>query len=505
MVATTLAELVANPYAKKKYLLIVKPYNVATSTELTLYHSGEGFVSSPTESPANTWFEPRLVEPISFSRSMFSMGKIGGFSQPGFGELILTNADGGLDDWASYAWDGRSVELRVGESGAALQYYFTIFDGQAHSIEFDDLFVRVILRDDQNDFDVDYPPNLYAGTGGNEGSSDLANQPKRLCFGEVYNIEPVLVDSTNYVYQVHDGEIEAIDAVYQGGVALTVTTDYTVDLTNGRFTLVAEPTGVITADVKGSVLNGTYRNNAANIVDYIAVTYSNLTFPDDFDTNSFLFLASDLPNGNPAPIGVFDRDTTTIRDVLDRIMNSIGGFYGFDRVGDLFVGRVLLPTGSATAEFDSTNIIEITRMASAVPNYQVRVGYKKNHRVMSESDFDSAITDAQRDYLVRESNFAIATDTAVQTAYPNSKALIVDSALADSSDAAAEASRLLTIYKAQRDFYRILVKTQPYTLKLNDVVKITFNRYNLSSGKLFRVISINEDAANNEVELELWG
>jgi hypothetical protein len=49
------------------------------------------------------------------------------------------------------------------------------------------------------------------------------------------------------------------------------------------------------------------------------------------------------------------------------------------------------------------------------------------------------------------------------------------------------------------------VKTQPYTLKLNDVVKITFNRYNLTSGKLFTVVSLIEDAAINEIELELWG
>ncbi len=124
---------------------------------------------------------------------------------------------------------------------------------------------------------------------------------------------------------------------------------------------------------------------------------------------------------------------------------------------------------------------------------------------MSESDFDASITSAQRDYLVREADVAIAEDTAIQTPYPNSTALIVDSLFAGSSAALTEATRLLNIYKTQRDFYRILVKTQPYTLKLNDVVKITFNRYNLSSGKLFRVISIVEDAANNEVELELWG
>ena len=76
--------------------------------------------------------------------------------------------------------------------------------------------------------------------------------------------------------------------------------------------------------------------------------------------------------------------------------------------------------------------------------------------------------------------------------------------LAASGAASTEVSRLLTLYKTQRDFYKIRVKTQPYTLKLNDVVKITFNRYNLTSGKLFRVVSITEDAAINEVELELW-
>ena len=501
MVATTLEQLVQNPYAKKKYLVILKPYNVSTSTELTLYYSGEGFITEPTDTPANTLFEPRLVEPISFSRSMFSSGKIGGFSQPGFGELVLTNADGGLDDWASYAWDGRSIEVRVGESGADLQYYFTIFEGQSHSIEFDDLFIRVVLRDNQNDFVVDYPDTLYAGTGGNEGSSDLANNPKPHCYGEVYNIEPALVDSTNRVYQVHDGPIEAIDAVYQGGVALTLTTDYTVDLSNGRFTLVADPTGVITADVKGSKPGGTYLESAADIIQHIVEDHAGFTYPGDFDTASFTALES----ANPSTLGVYDKEMTTVADVLDRIINTVGGFYGFDRDGKFQVGRVELATGSADAEFDSTTIIEITRMASAVPNYQVRVDYKKNYRTMSESDFDASISASQRDYLVREADIAIAEDTAVQTPFPNSTALIVNSLFAGSSAASAEASRLLTIYKTQRDFYRIMVKTQPYTLKLNDVVKITFNRYNLGSGKLFRVISIIEDAANNEVELELWG
>lgn len=500
MVATTLSALVSNPYAKKKYLVILKPYNLATSSEITLYYSGEGFITEPTDTPANTLFEPRLVEPISFSRSMFSSGKIGGFSVPGFGELILTNADGGLDAFSGYAWDGRSVEVKVGEDGAAYQYYFTIFTGQARTVEFDDLFIRVILRDDQNDFDIDYPDTLYAGTGGNEGTAELSGQAKPHCYGQVHNIEPVLVDAANNVYQVHDGPIEAIDAVYESGVAVGAG-QITKDLANGRFTLSNNVNGIITADVRGSKPGGTYLSTVADIIEHLVEDHAGFTYPDDFDTASF----TALNTANSAVVGVYDRDTTDLFNILDRLINSIGGFYGFDRDGKFQVGRVELPTGTAAFEFDSTNIIEITRLASAVPNHQVRVNYNKNFRVMSETDFSSSIADAKRDSLLREWSVATASDANVLTPYPNSSALIVNTFLVDPTAAATEASRLLTIYKTQRDFYKILVKTQPYTLKLNDVVKITFNRYNLASGKLFRVISIVEDAANNEVELELWG
>jgi hypothetical protein len=89
--------------------------------------------------------------------------------------------------------------------------------------------------------------------------------------------------------------------------------------------------------------------------------------------------------------------------------------------------------------------------------------------------------------------------------YPNSETLEIDSRLIDSTAASAEAARVVGLYGTQRDVYRIRVKTQPFTIKLNDLVKITFPRYDLQGGKLFRVISLFEDAAINEVELELWG
>ena len=497
-VATTLADLVAKRNVQLSYIAILKPYDVSGATELTLYYSDSGFVTGPTDSPANQFYDPRLIEPITFSRTMFSSGKVGGFSRPGYGNLILANGDGELDDFAGYAWDSREVEVKVGEFGAGISNFFTIFKGESKTIEFDDETVEVVLRDNQEDFAIEFPPNVYTDS---SLSANVLGSPIPLCFGEVRNIEPVLINSSSRIYQVNDGKIKEVVAVYEGGVELTVTTDYTVDLTNGKITLVSAPSGVITADIKGYMDGSTYFEKAADIAREIVTTYGGLADPGDLDTTSL----SDLNTANGSTIGIYIKGSTTILDVLDEIANTVGAFYGFDRDGKFHMTRLELASGSADAEFDLTNIIEVQRQSSATPNHRVRVGYDKNYRVMSESDFGSSVTTAQRDYLVREMLFESDNTASIRTTYPNSEELVIEALFSTSSAASTEATRLLTLYGSQRDFYTIRVKTQPYTLKLNDVVQIAFDRYNLASGKKFRVITITEDAASNEVELELWG
>lgn len=499
MVATTLAELVENPYAAKSYIVILKPYDLGTSSTVTVYLSDRGYVSGPSETPASTYFEPRVIEALNFERAMFTSSKIGGESKPSFGAIELANADGGLDAFAGYAWDNREVEVKVGEKGANLSQHFTIFKGQSKSVDFDDLVLRVVIRDGQDKFTRTFPPNTYAGTGGNEGSAIMEGVAKPICLGEVFNITPILVDDSNAaakVYQVHDGQIESIVAVYENGVA---TTNFTADLTNGRFTMTAAVAGNLTCDVKGAKPGGTYKETAADIIRFLASEYGDLTDPDDFDTTSF----SDLNTANSAPVGAYIPTRSNILKTLDNIANTVGAFYGFDRSGNLNVGRVAVASGTPDLELDSTNIIELERLPTEIPTSTVIVKYKKNHTVFDEDALDSGAADP--DFFQREGASVVETDSAVAAIYPNAKFLELDSAFAASAGASAEATRLLNLYKVQRDIYRIRCKAQPFTLKLGDVVKVTFSRYSLDSGKLFSVVSLFEDAAVNEVELELWG
>lgn len=497
---TTLADLVADPYAKKSYLAIIKPYKISTTTVTSFYYSDRGFTTTPSDTPANIYFDARLIEPLSFSRSMFVGTKLGGESVSSFGSISLNNADAGLDSLASdFAFEGREIEIKIGEVGASYSHHFSIFKGNMRQIEYDDEILRIYLKDKQSTFEKAIQTTLYAGTGGTEGSANLKNTPKPLLFGECKNIAPVLVDSTNFIYQVHDGAIQAIDNVYDGGVVLS--SGVTNDLTNGRFTLASEPTNEVTADIQGAKdSGGTYLYKTADIVSHIVQTYGGLS-GSEVSTSSI----TALNTANASKIGIYIDADTEIGDVLDEISNGAGAFYGFGRDGVFEIVRIELPSGDPDLEVDSTNILELGRLSTEVPNYRVRVGYNRNWYLMSEADLGSTATTAQRDFVTREMLFEKDETATTLASYPLSQELKVESLFLESSAAATEADRLLTIYDTQRDIYRIKLKTQPYTVKLNSVVKMTFNRYNLTTGKLFRVISISEDAEVNEVELDLWG
>lgn len=605
MVATTLQQLVDNAYAEKSYLVELGPYNLSTSAVVNLYFSDRGFVTSPSESPANTLYDSRVMEALNFQRSMFQEGRIGGRSVPGFGEIVLNNADGGLDALAGYAWDSRSVTIKVGEVGANLSQHFTIFQGVSKSVEFDDMTLKIIIHDDQDLFTRTIPSAVYAGTGGTEGSDVLKGTPKPLVFGEVTNIAPILVDPANNIYQINDGQIEAISNVYIDGVR---TTSFTADLNNGRLTMSSTPAGIVTCDAKGSKPSGSYKSTVGDVVRYIGAEFGGLSDPADYDTASF----TALNTANSTPVGIYLTGFTEIGAVLDELINSIGAFYGFGRDGKFSVGRLELASGTADLEADSTNILEINHQPTVIPNYQVFLGYKYNFKVFTEEELgtlaspastsyavtvvnvsgtnyfalggtqapaiiakagdtltftqsdgtnsghplairtlqDESYTDGvtvtgtagtsgaqtafiipasapsvlryyctvhgnvmgntitianNRDYLLRSSATINAVVSGLQTKYPNSTILQVNSYMVSSIAASSEVSRLATLYGTQRDVYRIRMKIQPFTLKINDVVKITFNRYDLTTGKLFRVVTISEDAAVNEVELEVWG
>lgn len=337
-----------------------------------------------------------------------------------------------------------------------------------------------------------------------EGGPSLEGRPKPLCFGHCLNVTPAQVSPSLLIYQVHDGPIYAIDAVYNRGVALA-TNQYTVDLLHGTFTLLQAPGegGVITADVRGDILgNYGYLASISAIAYRVATTYGPLV---EADTDYPSFTA--LHYANTATAGLYVTEPSTILQVLDELVNSIGAFYGFNRNGLLAVGLFTAPSGSApvAAAFGPAEILEIEALPTELPTWRQRVGYEKNWTVQSSDSLAGAVTEERKAFLAEEHRLAVATDETIRQAFLlASDPEPVPTLLKDKPAAEAEAARLLDLYGERREMYRVTVKTQPYSLELGDQVAVDYTRFGLG-GRLFRVVGLEERADINRVTMELWG
>ena len=509
-------DLLANPYAARRYLAILEPWDPAASggsgAVTALYYSDHGFVTEPSDTPSNRLFHARIARDFSFriARELFGAGRIGGRSLPNAGELVLVNADGELDALLGYRWDGRAVAVKLGGDGFAYADFGTIFTGTAQGIRADDNVIRIVLRDRAYKFEVPLQPTLYAGSGGAEGGSDLKGKPKPDTYGRCRFVAlPYLgVISGKDSYQASKNAIEDVDAGYSNAVALTKAAappgagQYSVDTATGIVTLGGSALGsLITFDVKGDKRGGTYRTSAADIVREIAVQRGGLADPGGLDTASFTALNA----ANAAVVGLHVAEQRSIADVIDDILGSIGAWWGFTRTGLLQVGRIAAP-GTPAAEYTEVEILECERLDAELPAWRVTVAGARCWQTHDGNQIAGTATAANQAFVQQDYRDGTpASDGAVQTAHPLARDERRETLLADTADCATEATRLLALYGPDREAYRVRLKTQPFQRELGETVTLTYPKFGLSGGRDMIILGMVEDAAINEVVLTLWG
>lgn len=500
------------------YLVEITAKVDALGTTEVLRYSDKGYTTKPSETPANAHYEARLKQPALVRRDMFRPGTTYGESQVGIGELVLANQDGELDELADYGFDGQQLRLLVGEDTDPYSAFVEALVGTMDSVEVTQRDLTIRVRDRQAELREPIQTVRYAGTGGLEGNGlDIKGRVKPLVYGKVFNVIPVTVNPTLFIYQVASNTIASIPDVYDQGVALTQGADYPDQATllstppsagqyrrfGGYFRLGSRPVGLLTCDAVESATAAD--NTAGQILRRMALQLD----IDVGDIDDVSIDALDFVNSAECELFIdADRPGT---ECMDEIAASVGGYYGFDRFGKFRVGRLEAP-GTPIATLDEVNILEIEKVTSrdteqGIPVYRVNLDYQRNYTLQDQSTLAASVAESRLAELQLEYRKVVSEDLSVLNKHKLAPELNRTTHLIDATDAEDEADRLLALYSVRREVFDVRVRLDEGLINQLDIgvtLAVDYYRFGLNP-KNFVVIGLELDAQVNRASLTLWG
>lgn len=487
----------------------------------TVAVSDRGWLKEPADTASITKYPPRLLEPPAIELSIPVYPSQDRRASISAGELRIANGDGGVNsltgDWTVA---GRAVTIYRAPHRRPVHAPRSTFERVA-TLKTAAAFggtstLRMPLQSGAKTLN-DPACGTYTGAGGINGDAGLAGANIPRLFGLVRNIAPVQVEAGKLIYQLHDGALSQVLAVRDAGVALVPGGDvasyaalqsatvaagtFQTSLATGHFRVGTVPLR-LTADARGATASGGYPATAGALAAQI------LSLSTGSTVSPTAFAA-----WRTAEAGIVVRGGT-VADALDRLAAGLGtAWWGTDTNGNWIGGAVTAPEtlGTGIAIRESMLAAPPEEVTGALPPWwRARVGYQRLDLVQSGADLVTSVSAADRDYYGRLQRTAIASDTAVQSAYP----LAVDGeevpgVLDSAGEASAAAAELLALFKEPRRSW--LVRLGPradglpwWQLSLGSPVRLIWKyAAPLASGRTLLVRSIS--ARGDDAELELWG
>ncbi len=207
-----------------RWLAEVQAYDTTNGILTTLFFATQGFTSAPTDTYPSEFYSPVMKSPGNLSRSMFAgPATTKGASRVGLGDIVLSNGDGALNYLRTWGLDGRTITVKRTETykmNPVYSDFSTVFVATMQQAEVGRDQVRIKLRDLRYSLKQPLQTTKYAGSGGLEGGADIKDKEKPVTLGAPHNVTPVNVNGPKLIWQVHDGALQSIDAVYDRGISL---------------------------------------------------------------------------------------------------------------------------------------------------------------------------------------------------------------------------------------------------------------------------------------------
>lgn len=212
----------SNPDQNAVILVEITAASPTTKVETKFHLSSRDYTSG------NTAYDPRITAGPTLKRGLGS--GFTGKASIATGTIVIANDDGRYDHLFLWATAGRKITVRIGDIHWDISEFITLTETRIKEITSKSSSeLHITLYDELEDLNVPIQAATYT-----EGPAKDKLIP--LCFGQVSNITPVLIDAQILEYQVHDGPIDAITAVYDRGVALP-NSGSTCTLVGGRDTV----------------------------------------------------------------------------------------------------------------------------------------------------------------------------------------------------------------------------------------------------------------------------
>jgi len=365
-----------------------------------------------------------------------------------------TVKDGDLfsKEFSSYVWDGTPVTVYKGDHTASVLGDLTpIYTGVVQSSpSTDEGTVSWSFIDNSYLLDVEILNATYDGTGTLGGTAEMEGRYKPTLIGSVLNLEPILIDPVNLVYQYHGygaaggvvalwengldygaGQTEVAydtnDATtYQNLINATLAAGEWVDCPSiGCFRLGGEPAanGVLTVDAIGDDAVG-----AGNIDDVLNTLMTSAALTAYVDATSFATIFAD--SGNQT-IADYITTAPNLNELLTNYVSQVGGYVYFSSTGTLRVGLVRMGTPALEIRSDATSapVAEyVNALTISAPYKRLRIGADKVFKVHALNEISDAlyqtVVQLQTDLDNIAGNIAIIADDAILSATEKLEVLI---------------------------------------------------------------------------------
>jgi len=546
---TTTQEFLASD--DNKIVLVELEYHNGTSMQV-LYISNSQYVLPVGESYTNSL--GNTVDNIYYEDILASIPVISSAidQSAGIGNIEILNAEGDFDSYLDYAWEGHTVSVFIGAPNWARSAFIEIFSGKATALTAPTLSTLSLnMVDKQEELNVKtqealldqsyVDTKLLAANTAGDFTANVTGSPSSyphawnhltgvipegsinkhipICLGKCFNIEPVLIDYYNHVYQIHEDDIASVSEVRANGVVLDVS-QYEVSVSTGLLRLLDHDAGAqITCDVIGTTTRGggydsgliVTSYSAAQLIEWFVLEKTTLTASDidnDYFNNSTGFT-------NTSELGIYINEEDNVLNTINSIISSVGGYARFNRSNNKLQIIVFLdPSGETSVlSIGEDEIIErgISLQEIELPFKAINIGYKRNWTVQDSGAIAGSVFSSNIDNInfidqITTEYSNLYTVTAVTTAkYPLAKEKEqIPTLIYAKVDAQTELDRRSTLRSVKRFIYQISTIATPFSISIGDVVTITHSRYGLDSGVKCLVVGMREHPLNNRIILEVW-